>query len=124
MSPPGKRNGPTRSEPASKAALDDDTSRVTMDSEFPATAATNPAPRRRHSSQFCRWSHFDKNRRRIAQRELDRLLAEMYPQPARVPCDFGLTQDELCREARRLYAAGWTVEEIRATLELGPVSAP
>jgi hypothetical protein len=51
VSPPGKETGPPRSEPASKAALDDDTSKVTMDSEFPATAAINPAGGRVMSSR-------------------------------------------------------------------------
>ncbi|OJY53530.1 hypothetical protein [Pseudonocardia sp. 73-21] len=34
------------------------------------------------------------------------------------PCTFGLTRLELTTEARRLHALGWTVEEIRAVLDL------
>jgi hypothetical protein len=52
VSPPGKETGPPRSEPASKvAALDDDTSKVTMSTDSTTTAAINPAGGRVMSSR-------------------------------------------------------------------------
>jgi hypothetical protein len=116
VSPPGKETGPPRSEPVPEvAALDDDTSKGTMDSEFPATAAINPAP--------CRIDWSKVIRRRRAQRELSVLLAEMYPPKPWTPSTYGLEPSELRAEARRLYATGWNVQEIRDTLELEPVTS-
>lgn len=40
-------------------------------------------------------------------------------QPA--PCTFGLTDEELGREAARLFREGWSVDEIRAVLDLPTV---
>src|SRR5436309_219942 len=60
---------------------------------------------------------FDLHRRRRICRLLDEKLADLYPPPAVDPAsDFGLNPDELRAEARRLHAAGWSVQEITQRL--------
>jgi hypothetical protein len=38
------------------------------------------------------------------------------------PSDFGLTSAEIRAHANALYRAGWSVEEIRAVLDVDPVT--
>ena len=78
---------------------------------------------RRHSSPFCRWRHFNMNRRRRAHLEFKDLLARLEPQTCNAlhssPADFGLTPDELRREANRLVRDyGWTIPEVCAVLDV------
>jgi hypothetical protein len=71
-----------------------------------------------HSSPFCRWRHFDKNRRRREHAELKRLLSH-----AKVasPSTFELEPAELRAEANRLVQVyGWTVAEVCAVLDVEP----
>ena len=74
-----------------------------------------------HSSPFCRWRHFDKNRRRREHAELKRLLdLSAYGQ---VPSTFGLGLDELRRHANDLVQVyGWSVDEVLAVLDIEPAA--
>jgi len=40
------------------------------------------------------------------------------------PSTFGLTEDELALEARRLWLASWSVEEITTVLDIAPKATP
>jgi hypothetical protein len=55
---------------------------------------------------------------RKASRELDALLAELYPQKPAEPSTFGLRPGELCAEARRLRRSGWSTGEVLSVLDV------
>jgi hypothetical protein len=75
----------------------------------------------RHGSPFCRWRHFDCNRRRYEHAELKRLLS---PASEAEPSTFGLGADELRRHANHLVLEqGWSVAEVVQVLDVGPVIA-
>jgi hypothetical protein len=96
-----------------------------VDTEAPApegTGTDQTSPLRSpqtlgHGSPFCRWRHFDKNRRRREHAELRRLLATAV---ASSPSTFGLEPGELRRHANDLVQHGWTVAEVLAVLDVEP----
>lgn len=120
--PPGKVVGPRRK-----------TEGTTLDQSRPdatqATSSLTPvearehlravAARAGHGSQFCRWRHFDCNRRRREHAEFKALLAEMHPAQAPGPQTFGLEPGALRDHANSLIRDyGWTVEEVLAVLDV------
>jgi hypothetical protein len=81
-----------------------------------APAGDDAALRRRVDSPFRRWRLFDRNRRRREHTQLKLLVADSRPAPS----TYGLGAVELCAEAARLRAAGWSVGEIRRVLLVPP----
>jgi hypothetical protein len=72
----------------------------------------------RHASAFCRWRHFDKNRRRREHAEFKRLLATSQC-INQLPSTFGLSQDELRKHANDLVLEhGWSTFEVEAVLDI------
>ena|SRR5690348_13654099 len=57
-------------------------------------------------------------RRRRFARELDSLLAELYPNAPVEPSTFSLTDGELRRHGNDLHASGWSIEEILSLLDI------
>ena len=90
----------------------------------PATDTTQPAATTLdqavdewtwHGSPFCRWRHFDMNRRR---REHARFKQ---PRPRTLPSTFGLSERELRSHANRLVLEhGWSVAEVLEVLDVEP----
>jgi hypothetical protein len=60
----------------------------------------------------------DVYRRRRVARDLDAIIADLYPPAPRVPSTFGLDDDELRDHANDLHRAGWPVDEITSVLDL------
>jgi hypothetical protein len=69
----------------------------------------------RHGSPFCRWRHFDMNRRRREQAQLKQPRARMHRST------FGLSDAELRRHANTLVLEhGWSVAEVVEVLDVEP----
>ena len=76
----------------------------------------------RHGSPFCRWRHFDMNRRRREHAELKRRLENTRSRTT--PSTFGLDDDELRRHANTLVLEhGWSVAEVVQVLDVEPAGA-
>jgi hypothetical protein len=78
------------------------------------TAATAPSMHD-NRPRYCPFVERVTRRRRVS-RMLDELLAELYPRETEPPSTFGLDEVDLRKEARRLYALGWTVAEVEQRL--------
>ena len=96
--------------------------------EAPPTPTTTSIMRR-HCSATCihgkSWTRFCQpcvTRRRVFARQLDDLLAELYPKAPAEPSTFSLTDAELRRHGNDLHIAGWSIEEILTVLAIGPAS--
>ena len=69
----------------------------------------------RHGSPFCRWRHFDMNRRRREHAKFKQ------PRPRMLPSTFGLSEVELRRHANTLVLEhGWSVAEVVEVLDVEP----
>ena|SRR6476659_7088409 len=95
--------------------------------EAPHTTTTNDtkyARPHRHSTAAAhpRFCAAEVLRRRRFSRQLDDLLAELYPKAPAEPSTFSLTDAELRRHGNDLHAAGWSIEEIVTVLAIGPAS--
>ena len=95
--------------------------------EAPPTTTTNDtkyARPHRHGSAAAhpRFCAADVSGRRRFSRQLDDLLAEMYPEAPVGPSTFSLTDAELRRHGNDLHAAGWPIEEILTVLAIEPAS--
>jgi hypothetical protein len=76
----------------------------------------------RHGSPFCRWRHFDMNRRRreheFRRRRLEKTGSGLSPST------FGLSDAELRRHANMLVLKhGWSVAEVVQVLDVEPAGA-
>ena len=76
-----------------------------------STAAAHP--------RFCA---SDVSGRRRFSRQLDDLLAEIYPKMRGEPSTFSLSDAELRRHGNDLHLAGWSIEEILTVLAIEPAS--
>jgi len=95
--------------------------------EAPPTTTTNDtkyARPHRHSAAAAhpRFCAADVLRRRRFSRQLDVLLAEMYPKAPVEPSTFSLSDAELRRHGNDLHLAGWSIEEILTVLAIEPAS--
>ena len=121
---PGKPPGNVEAAPGDKDGLTDTTQLPPQNLKSGSTIrGRTDNSTRRHSSPFCRWRHFNMNRRRREHLEFKDLLARLEPQTCNAlhssPADFGLTPDELRREANRLVRDyGWTIPEVCAVLDV------
>jgi hypothetical protein len=91
--------------------------------EAPPPRTTNDtkyARPHRHSTAAAhpRFCAADVLRRRRFSRQLDVLLAEMYPKAPVEPSTFSLSDAELRRHGNDLHAAGWSIEEILTVLAI------
>jgi hypothetical protein len=78
-----------------------------------AQTADSATPARR----WCRFTETLSRRRRLA-RLADELIGSHRDRPPIHPETFGLSDDEVRAESRRLFAAGWSVAEIQAVLDV------
>jgi hypothetical protein len=95
--------------------------------EAPPTTTTNDTKyaRRHHQSTAAAHPRFcaaDVLRRRRFSRQLDVLLAEIYPKAPIEPSTFSLSDAELRRHGNDLHAAGWSIDEILTVLAIEPGS--
>ncbi|HEY8828091.1 MAG TPA: hypothetical protein VIM17_10075 [Jatrophihabitantaceae bacterium] len=79
-----------------------------------APAAEIPGATHGHR-RFC---SADVYRRRRFARDLDAIIADLYPPVPRMPSTFSLDDDELRDHANDLHRAGWPVAEITSVLDL------